>query len=309
MNNFQIKSFQALVKREYWEHKGAMLITPVSIAGFFAVIMLLGAFSSNVTFQNNGYEVNLLDQLPRITEKFDEASREQQEKIVQLGLYVPMVLFGFVMLVISFFYALSSLYDERKDKSILFWKSLPISDVTTVMSKFVAISLLIPVLYLSVIVVFQLWTLLFGTVTAWFGGSSGVSIWAASNLFGVIFNSLMTLIVTSLWFSPIWGWLMFASSWAKKAPFIWGILPIFLLTLAEGYLFRTSYLAETVGKRIAEGFMVMSIDEKIMENGIHSTMSVNWMQTLGSTEFWIGLIVSAIFLTAAIYVRRYRDES
>jgi len=310
MNNQLLKTFKALVKREYWEHRGAMFVTPLSIAAFFAGIMLLGIFNSNVTFSTNDLPVNFFEQLPKMAEKFDSANFEEQTKVVQAGLYTPMIFFGFVMLIISFFYALGSLYDERKDRSILFWKSLPISDTSAVLSKFAAVSFLVPVMYFVFITLFQLYILLFGTVTAWFSGSSGISIWAASNLFGVIFNTLMTLIVVSLWLAPIWAWLMFASSWAKKVAFIWGTLPIFLISVAEGYLFRSSNFIEMVGERIANGFVIMSYNTKVLfDDDLFDIGTGNWYQTFGNMEFWMGLIVSAVFLAGAIYTRRHRDES
>jgi len=310
MNSNYGKTFQALIKREYWEHRGAMLITPLSIAAFFAVLMLLGIFNNNVTFSTNDFQINFFEHLPKMAEKFDNANFEEQTKIVHAGLYTPMIFFGFVMLVISFFYTLGSLYDERKDRSILFWKSLPISDTSTVLSKFVAVCVLVPVLYFAVIVLFQLYILLFATVAAWFSGSSGISFWAASNLLSVIFNTLMTLIVVSLWLAPIWAWLMFASSWAKKVAFIWGTLPILLISIAEGYLFRSSNFIDMVGERIGNGFVILSYNTKILFDDHKFDIGTgNWYQTFGNMEFWIGLIVSAVFLAGAIYTRRHRDES
>ena len=118
---------------------------------------------------------------------------------------------------------------------------------------------------------------------AWFGGSTGVTIWASSNLFGALFNGLFSLIVASLWLAPLWGWLMLASSWAKKVAFLWRTLPIFMISVAEGMIFHSSNFIEMVGVRIAEVF--------------------------ASMEFWAGLVVSAIFLAGAVFTRRHRDES
>ena len=309
MNNFQIKTFKALVKREFWEHKGAMFITPVAIAGFFAGVMILGVLTSDTLIVND-HKMSFLDHLPKAVAEFEGIGEEERSKGVQIGLYSPMVLFGFVMLVISLFYTLGSLYDERKDRSILFWKSLPVSDTSTILSKFVAVCFLIPVLYFVSIAAFQLFLLLFTTVGSWFGGSSGMAIWASSNLFSVLFNCLMSLIVASLWFAPLWAWFMFASSWAKKVAFLWGTLPIFLISIAEGWIFHSSNFIEMVGTRIVSGFAILNSNMNHLVGGdMFDVPSLAWYHTFGNMEFWIGLIVSGVFLAAAIYTRRHRDES
>ena len=311
MNSPSVRSFKALVKREYWEHKGAMFYAPLVIAAFFAGIMILGAITGgSLNINANNFSMSFAEHLPKLVEQFEELDSGERTQGVQIGLYGSMVLFGFVMLIISVFYALSSLYDERKDKSILFWKSLPVSDTATVLSKFVTVCLLIPMLYFGVVAVFQLFLLIFSTVLAWFGGSFGMAIWGASNLFVVLFKSLIALVVASLWLAPIWAWLMFASSWAKKTAFLWGVLPIFLISIAEGWVFHSSSFIELIGKRIAGGFVVMNSNlNHLLEKNMFEGDSMHWSEVFAMTDFWGGLIVSALFLAGAVYIRRYRDES
>lgn len=305
-----VSSFKALVKREYWEHRGAMLITPAAIAAFFAVIMILGVLTGDRIIVNEGHTFDFSQHLPKAVEEFERLDPEDRTQGVQIGLYAPRVLFSFVMLVIGLFYCLGSLYDERKDRSILFWKSLPVSDTATVLSKFFTVSLLIPAFYFVVTALFQLYLLVFATVGAWFGGSLGGSIWGASNLFGVLFNSLFSLIVASLWLAPIWAWLIFASSWAKKVAFLWGILPIFLVTIAEGWIFQTSSFLQMVGERIAGAFVILNSNlNRLVGNDMFDEHSADWWNAFSETEFWYGLIVSSVFLAGAIYTRRFRDES
>lgn len=312
LNSPSIKSFKALIKREYWEHKGAMFYAPLVIAAFFAGLIILGLLTGGSITVDHGTSttINFSEHLPKLVGEFENSSQEKRVKGVQIALYSPMILFGFVMLIISAFYTLASLYDERKDKSILFWKSLPVSDTATVLSKFVTVCLLIPVLYFGVIAVFQLFLLLVSTVLAWFGGSLGTAIWGASNLFVVLFNTLISLVIASIWLAPVWAWLMFASSWAKKTAFLWGALPIFLLAIAEEWIFHSEHLIELVGKRIGGGFVIMNSNlNNLVGADMFKGNSVNWYDVFVMTEFWGGLIVSAIFLAGAVYIRRYRDES
>ncbi len=306
-----MSSFRALVKREYWEHQRAIFKTPLVIALFFAGLMILGALTGDHLISINGErEFSIVNMLPKAIEGFEALTDDEQQKAIQISLYGTRMLFGFVMLFVCFYYALASLYDERKDKSILFWKSLPISDTATVLSKFVGVCLLTPTLYFIVTAGFQLFELLFATVGAWFGGSFGVTIWTSSNLFGVLFNSFFSMIAACLWLAPLWAWSIFASSWAKKTAFLWMALPIFLITIAEGWIFHSREFISMVFMRIAGGFMILNSNlNQLVGNKMFKENSIEWYNIFGLGEFWIGLIVSAIFLAGAIYTRRYRDEA
>lgn len=310
MSIAMVNSFKALVKREYWEHRGAMFLTPAIMAMVFAGLMILGAITGDHVTVNENNSFSFYEHLPKVVEQFEDLPEEERSRGIQIGLYGSMILFGFVMLIVSLFYALGSLYDERKDRSILFWKSLPISDTATILSKFLAVTLMIPIFYAVVVAVFQIFLLVFATVVAWFGGSAGMAIWSSSNLFGVLFNSFFAIVTASLWLAPLWAWLMFASSWAKKVAFLWGTLPIFMITVAEGWVFQTTHFIEMVGERIAHGFTILNSNMHYMVGGDMFDIDVQrWYQVFGNTEFWIGLIVSAVFLAGAIYTRRHRDES
>ena len=305
-----MNTFKALIKREFWEHKGSFFYAPAIMVAVFALVMILGGLSGDAIIIDGQHSISFSDKLPKVVESFEQMPEEIRDKGVQMFLFSPVALFGFVMFVISIFYCLGSLYDERKDRSILFWKSLPISDTETVLSKFVAVSLLVPVLYFAVVVVFQLFLLLYVTVGSWFGGSSGVTIWASSNLFSVWFNSLLALIAGTLWLAPIWAWLILSSSWAKKVPFLWAGLPILMIIIAEGWVFRTHRFAEMVGDRFAQGFGIQNHNLHHIAGGDMFDFAVNSpFQSFATLEFWVGAAVAAVFLAGAVYVRRFRDES
>ena len=305
-----IKPFKALLIREFWEHKGAMLYTPAFIAAFFAFILLLASFGGDSILIEMDNDTHYSSELPSAVEMFENLEDTKRSKSIQVGLYAPMSILGFVMLIVSFFYALGSLYDERKDRSVLFWKSLPISDVTSVLSKFVTLCISIPILYFVVISAFQLFVLLLGTVISWFGGSFGLTLWTSSNLFLVMVNSLLSLVVASIWLAPVWAWLMLASSWAKKSTFLWGVLPIFLLSFAEAWLFHSRVLLSIIGDRIGQGFTILNSElNGLVGGGMFNLPFDKWLAVFLNVEFWAGMIVTSIFLTAAVMVRRYRDDT
>jgi len=305
-----MRTFKALIKREYWENRGSMFLTPAIMTIFFAGLALIGLISAN-SITVNGDDFSILNKMPQLVEQIEHHSEEERERAVQIALYVPIAIFGFVMFLVSVFYSVGSLYDERKDRSILFWKSLPISDTSTVLSKFAAVTLMIPVFYFAALFAFQIYSLIFGTVLLWFGGDSGLVVWASSNLFVVAFNSLVGLVMSSLWLAPIWGWLMFASVCAKRVAILWGTLPIALVAIAEGTVFNSAEFISMVGKHIAKGAMVAtaSINNLEREGGALGMDLQHPLEAFSVADFWIGLVVAAGFLAGAIYIRRFRDES
>jgi len=305
-----MRAFKALLKREYWEHRGSMFYSPLILAGFIALVMLIAGITDSTVTVEGHHAFSFGEGVPMAMDEFEKMDAETQERVVQVGLTAPVILFSLILLVVCLFYALGCLYDERRDRSILFWKSMPLSDTTTVLSKFVTLVLVIPALYGAVIIAFQLYTMLYATVAAWFGGNSGVTIWAASGLIGVFVNTLLSLIVASLWLAPVWGWLMLASCWAKRTAFLWAIFPLLLVFIAEGWIFNSSRFASLIGERIATGFAIQNSE---IGEALPARMSdgevFNWINAIGNTEFWSGLLLTAAFLGGAIYLRRYRDDS
>ncbi|WP_196137929.1 hypothetical protein [Aliikangiella sp. G2MR2-5] len=305
-----MRTFKALLKREFWEHKGGIFYTPAIMAAVFATMMIVFGFSGDHFVLNGEHKIDFSQKLPTVVETFEATPDEERSKGVQIGLHGTGLVFSLVSLVICLFYALGSLYDERKDRSILFWKSLPVSDTVTVLSKFVSITLLVPVSYFIVITIFQVFFLLYFTVFSWFGGSSGITLWASSNLFGVMFNNLLHLVLASLWLAPLWAWLMLASAWAKKVAFLWGGLPILMIIIAEGWIFQTSRFAEMFAERIGKSVMIQNSPiNNLLGGDMFDGITYTAGEVLGGAPFWVGLGVAAIFLAGAIYTRRYRDEA
>jgi ABC-2 type transport system permease protein len=306
-----MNTFKALVKREYWEHRGGIFIAPATIAAIFAGLILLGALTGNAFIDvDNENSISLSEKLPEAVQHLEAMPEELRDKGIQVAMQSPVMLFGGIMLVISLFYGLGALYDERKDRSILFWKSLPVSDTATVLSKLVCMVLVFPISFYLVVSAFQLFMLLFATIAAWFSGSLGGIIWTSSNLFAISFNTLMSLIVASLWLAPVWSWLLLASSWAKKVPFLWAWLPVVVVGVAEAWIFSTSRFFEMVGLHIGKGFAIQNSNLHFLNDGDLFDVSVlTWFEALVNSEFWIGILIAAILLAATIYTRRYKDES
>src|ERR1700694_5656310 len=151
---------------------------------------------------------------------------------------------GLLMLtsiLVSVFYCLDALHGERRDRSILFWKSLPVSDRTTVLAKASIPLVVLPVFIFPVIVSTQLIMLMLNTAVLTGNGPGLTMLWTHLKFFQSSLALLYCLIVIALWHAPIYGWLLLVSAWARRATFLWAVLPPLALIVFERIAFRTSF--------------------------------------------------------------------
>ena len=201
---------------------------------------------------------------------------------------------------VGIFYSLDALYGERRDRSILFWKSLPVSDLTTVLSKFVIPLVILPLLSFAITVVTQFVMLLL---------SSGLRVGTLGTRMSFFHMSLMLLYhiltVHGLWYAPLYGWLFLVSAWAPRAPFIWAFLPPFVIWGVEKIAFRTSHFLGMLQYRLSgpEPSTTTARSGNLME--VMSPLTP--AQFFSTPGLWVGLAVAAIFLAAAVRLRRYRE--
>ncbi len=306
-----MKTFAALLKREVWEHP-AFYVAPIIVAVLILVSGIYNAFY--VVSKYVGYErvVTLLGTIP-------EAARP----VIYSWWPLLLIVFNLVMVTVIAFYLMDSLYADRKDRSILFWKSLPVSDSTTVMSKLVTALATVPAITVVVTVAASLVLMMMGTLIIWFGGGSAWALlWKPVPLFdGTVFIAYAFL-VQSLWYVPLVGWVMLASAWARRAPFMWTVLPPIGLIILEQMLFRTERFAELLGERIVGviplAFQVDDEEWEEMWEGFQSgdaenvtriTDVIDPTPLLTSPDLWLGFVVGGLFVASAIWLRRYRDET
>jgi ABC-2 type transport system permease protein len=230
--------------------------------------------------------------------------------------------FVFAMWILTAFYALDALYSERKDRSILFWRSIPLTDFETVLSKLITALLVIPLVTFAIIVVTHLTVLLITSI--WLGARGANAwhlIWTAAPFIDNWTATLVFLMALSLWLSPFVGWFLFVSAFTKRSPLLIATLPIAILPLLEKIVFKTSVFAEAFFVRSVKMPLFTGLDnlELLFQKGENfqmvgdSSLSLLSVLDLGrffsSLGLWSGIIVCGLFATAAIYIRRYRDDS
>ncbi len=316
-----LSSFKWLLKREFWEHRGGFLWAPVIAGSVITVLYALLALIGTVAGRGDGSNGFNIDGGP---EKLNEVIGAIGDGTMLGGVVLACIVLGFVV----FFYALGSLYDDRRDRSVLFWKSLPLSDLNTVLSKAAWALLLAPIVAIGIglLIGIALWLVTALTLSV-NGVSQSSAVFTHSHPLRIMGGVLSNLPIYVMWSLPTIGWLMLCSAWARTKPFLWavlipvlgcvmasmmGILPmlhvnhnaIWYTVVYRGLL---SVLPGTWLPVLSESAPPARIDgAQDLANAIQ--LSDAW-RIFQSADIWIGAAIGVAFIVAAIYLRRWRDEA
>jgi len=272
------------IRRELWENR-SIYIAPLAVATVFLV----------------GFLVSLsgLPQRMRFSIAFHAAN---QRTPIEVPYDVAEGMIMGAALMVQIFYCLDALHGERRDRSILFWKSVPVSDLTTVLSK-ASIPVIVLAVSFAITVATQLIALLLSSAVLAGSGMSAGPLWMQVRLFERswgLFYHLTT--VHTLWYAPIYAWLLLISVWARRVPLLWAVLPPFAIGLVEKVAFNTSHFAGWIIYRFSgpEPFTFSQPWNGPMSMQPHSG---GFFTTPG---LWLGLVAAAAFLAAAVRMRRNR---
>jgi ABC-2 type transport system permease protein len=209
-------------------------------------------------------------------------------------------------LLVSFFYCVGALYGERRDRSILFWKSLPVSDTVSVLAKATLPMVVVPLVTLAVAYVAQAITLAASTLTVVALGYDPALYWAHANLTTMWVMLPYGLFVVALWHAPVVGWLLMVSAWAKRTPILWAIAPPVAPAVVESLALGTHHGWDFIGDRLTGGGIVWTqhLDGK---HPVSRLDQVDFVRVFTWPDIWVGLVFAALFLAAAIWLRRRRE--
>ena len=274
------------MRRELWENR-SIYLAPLAVAAVF----LVGFAISTIGMPARRRAVLLLDpmhQRATIGQPYDAAA---------ITLLVT-------SLIVGAFYCLDALYGERRDRSILFWKSLPVSDLTTVLSKASIPAVILPLIIFSIIVTTQFIMMLWSSAVLMASGLAATT-WTRVNLFEQSLIMLYGLIVIALWYAPIYGWLLLVSAWARRAPILWAVLPLFAIGVLDGIAFKGTHVAAMLKHRLMGQFAAAFVFDA---NGkVDSLTQLTPGRFLSAPGLWIGFVFTAAFLAAAVRLRRNRE--
>ncbi len=266
------------IRRELWENR-SIYIAPLAVAA----LALFGFLIATM-----GYALSVTDPALR------RAALEGPYSFA-MGLIMG------TAFIVSVFYSLEALHGERRDRSILFWKSLPVSDLTTVLSKASIPLVILPLLSFAIVVVTEMIMLLLSTLVLLGSGLRIATLWKpVLQMLLMLLYHLVTVHV--LWHAPIYGWLLLVSGWARRAAFLWATLPWLAICAVEKIAFNTTHFAALLGYRFMGGPEAITGPDSFLGPMTQLTPG----RFLSSPGLWIGLVIAAGFLAAAVRLRRYQ---
>jgi ABC-2 type transport system permease protein len=289
-----VRAFSWLLRRELWEHR-ALWMTPAIIVVLLLVAALLGVMSGHLQPMPTG-------------DFIDSNSSRALVAFVSMGIAG---VFLVVMQIVWMFYTVDALNSERRDRSILFWKSLPLSDLQTVLAKIATVTVVAPAITFVAIVAAQLALLLIATIVLAAKGQASWMIWTQPALLSCDLLIAYTLAVLSVWFLPVYAWLLLVSAWARRSVMLWAVLPPIAIIVIEKISLGTTHFAVILGSRLGTGIRLAFNREAMYPGGNELSGNVlryiDIPQLFSSVEFWAGIVVALGFIAAAVWMRRYRE--
>ena len=281
------------VRRELWEYR-SLHIAPLAVAG----VVMLGSFVAMIG-------------LPHDMRKLPALDLAHQRVELAMPYAHGTILLMITAFIVGIFYCLDALHGERRDRSILFWKSLPVSDLTTVLSKASIPFVILPLIIFVVTITLQLILFIVSSAVLVLTGAGVVTLWTRLPFVQMELGLLYGLAVVVLWHAPIYAWLLLVSGWARRATFLWAVLPPAVIAIFETLAFRTSYFGDFLKNRLW-GFAASAFNFNLPDG---STIDAHFIpltqftpgRFLSTAGLWLGLIVAAALLAAAVRLRRYRE--
>lgn len=290
-----------LMHREIAEHKGMIVKTPIVIGVVCAVLMLLGliggAIAGNQLFELSQEARNAQTMTP-------EVAAGVFQQISGHYAYIGTIL-ALVMPIMVFVYCVHTLYDDRRTRSDLFWKSLPVGDHQVIASKALTALVVIPSVYTAVFVVLAYATMAcFAIVAAFLGWNVAPALlsWGALAPLSV----LAVLPVYALWALPAVGYLLWVSAFAKSKPLLVALLIPLGLVAAVGVIdafphTNMSFAYDLVG-RVLYSVVPFSWGEFNHTNPLSAWTSV------ASAQMLAGVVLGGALLYATVRIRQKQDD-
>ena len=289
-----------LGRRELWEHRGLWL-APLVVAGILTAACIVAILYTHPDL----HAVDL--------SWFTAEQRAAAFAGANWSLASPLYLVAFMVV---FFYLCDCLYAERKDRSILFWKSLPVSDELTVAAKFLIATVAVPLGVYALAAVTDLVFVCFWNLFVTVGGGPQLRMWDGAAWVRAESRQLLVVILTSLWYAPIYAYLMLISAWVRRSLYLWVTLPPTLAPLLEYLTFRTHYVWDFINYRSFGIWRNLGLGHSQIVGGHHHPHfegpefgSGHFAAAFSNIDLWLGLLAAVALLYGAARIRRYRDDT
>jgi len=299
-----MNTLKALIRRELQEHKWGFVYLPWIVGAFMSLVVVMVYLGlTEVNTENFKFSTDVFAD-SEVVQSMKEATFEQRRAAIKAGLLVlgfPLVIaLGFAILA----YSLSTFFDERKDKSIIFWRSLPVSDSFTVFSKLIVALVVAPLLVIPALLFLHLVSVTAGSI--YFAVSDIVPFtwaWQAYPWLDWI-RVIFSLWMQTLWTLPIITWIMLAGAYSRK-PVVAAILPPVVVVLVEGVSLSSSVFLDSLFERVQPWSRASSFPKEYESLGVAELSDIPLL--FGMTEFWVGILISSVFIYLTIYFRSKSD--
>lgn len=302
----------ALVKRELLEGKNGYVLAPIILAAIALVLVVLTVFGfGDMQIFHDAEELGVYS-LKDVIEKAQLHRPDDWPAVIMVGYWVMSMPVWVVLPFIMFFGLLGALYEERRDRSILFWKSMPVADWQEVLVKLAVPLFVVPLVFLVVVAIAQLAIALFMSIVLLFQGGDVFAVWPIGLMLQAWFASIGGGVIYGLWLLPVAAWVLFVSSFAGRMPFMWAVLPPVLIIVVEAMFFGDFQFAEWISLHIGGWMQYMNVPEMENIDGPHEVLMTLrggpfWSKialTFQSIYFWLGLLIGAGFIYGAIQMRK-----
>ena len=316
-----MNTYKWLLKREFWEHKGGFLWAQVVVGTLIALGLTVSASIMTAIGSKHGMRING-EQITNLSQALSPAEKAEVMQGLSQGYIALSSPLFIVLAVVVFFYCLGCLFDERKDRSVLFWKSLPVSDGETVLSKVAMALVVAPVIAIATAFATSLFVLVVGCILASISGLNLWGVFAMADTWLAPFQVAAMLPVYVVWALPTIGWLMMVSSWARTKVFLWAVgVPVLTGILLSWFeaIFDTGLRVDwfwhnIVGRGLLSavpgswfGFVQGGLSHGPSDESFGLIMMESW-KTLASMHAVIGAAVGAAMIYTATRIRRWKDE-
>ena len=301
-NSPQLKMYQTLVRRELWEHR-SLWAAPLAVAALLVLSSLL---------THGALQVDPAD----TAEWLDPQKKTILFALAQWGLTIPHYL---VMVLVQTLYLLDCLYAERKDRSILFWKSLPVSDGATVASKMIVGCVLLPLATFALALLTDILFTAIWDARAALGHSPELVIWDTAAFFKTQTLMLLGLIISILWYAPFFGVYVLCSAWVRRNILMWVTIVPLLAIITERIAFGTHYIYSLIHSRMVDIWGTLRMESAVLGSlrdlGPAAVVSipdvydrVHILPAFTNIDLWLGVVFAVACAYAAARIRRYRDD-
>lgn len=283
------RAFYWSVRRELWEHR-SIWMAPLAVAAFALlafVIALFGHFSAR--------SIGVFSSMPI----------DKQREIVAMPFGLAASMVGLTAWVVAVFYCLDALHGERKDRSILFWKSMPVSDLATVLAKAAIPIVVVPCVALAIALATQALLLPIAAVGMSRSGADMAFILERLPIAAMAIAFAYGLMVHALWYAPLFALLLLVSG-AVRRPFLWIVVPVVVVQVLEKIAFGTNYSGEFLKYRLLGG-MAEAFTPGAMRAPVTQLSQLDPVRFFTSPGLWLGLLAAAAFVYIAVRVRRSKE--